>query len=58
MHHIFQRQGIPPDEFYAKPYKVRAFMLASMMVQLEAEEEQVREMERRAGHGRGGNLSR
>ena len=52
MHHIFQRQGIPPDEFYAKPYKVRAFMLASMMVQLEAEEEQVREIERRAGRGR------
>jgi len=38
LHHIFQRLGIPPDEFYAKPYKVRAFMLASMMVQLEAEE--------------------
>ena len=52
LHHIFQRQGIPPDEFYAKPHKVRAFMLASMMAQLEAEEEQIREMERRAGHGR------
>ena len=52
MHHIFQRQGIPPDEFYAKPYKVRAFMLASMMVQLEAEEGQIKEIERRAGHGR------
>jgi len=52
LHHIFQRQGIPPDEFYAKPHKVRDFMLASTIVQLEAEEEQVREMERRAGHGR------
>ncbi len=52
LHHIFQRQGIPPDEFYAKPYKVRAFMLASMMVQLEVEEEQVREIERRASRGR------
>ena len=51
MHHIFQRQGIPPDEFYRKPYKVRAFMLGSMMVQLEAEEEQVREIERRAQSG-------
>lgn len=52
LHHIFQRQGIPPDEFYQKPYKVRAFMLASMMVQLEAEEEHVREIERRADRGR------
>jgi len=52
LHHIFQRQGIPPDEFYTKPHKVRAFMLASMMVQLEAEEEQVRGIERRADHGR------
>jgi len=32
-------------------------MLASMMVQLETEEEQVKEIERRAGHGRRGNLS-
>ena len=48
LHHIFQRQGIPPDEFYAKPHKVRAFMLASMMVQLEDETEQLREIERRA----------
>ena len=52
MHHIFQRQGIPPDEFYAKPRKVRAFMLASMMVQLEAEDEPLKEMERGAYHGR------
>ena len=55
MHHIFQRQGIPPDEFYAKPYKVRAFMLVSMRVQLEAEleaeDEQIKEIERRAGRG-------
>ena len=57
LHHIFQRQGIPPDEFYQKPYKVRAFMLASMMVQLEAEEEQVKEIERRTSRGRWGNLS-
>jgi hypothetical protein len=34
LHHIFQRLGITPDEFYAKSYKVRAFMLASMRVQL------------------------
>ena len=56
MHHIFQRQGIPPDEFYAKPYKVRDFMLASTIVQLEteleAEDEQIKEIERRTGHGR------
>lgn len=40
-----------PDEFYIKPYKVRAFMLASMQVQLETEEEQIRELERRAQGG-------
>lgn len=51
MHHMFQRLGIAPDEFYAKPYKVRAFMLASMMVQLETEEEGRRELERRARGG-------
>ncbi len=37
MHHIFQRIGLPPDEFMAKSPGVRAFMLASMRVQLEAE---------------------
>lgn len=52
LHHLFQRLGITPDEFYAKPYKVRAFMLASMMVQLEAEEEERKEIERRARDGR------
>jgi len=48
LHHIFQRQGIPPDEFYTKDYKTRTFMLVSMMVQLEDETEQLREIERRA----------
>lgn len=51
---MFQRLGLTPDEFYAKPYKVRAFLLASMQVQLEVEEEQRKELERKAG-GRGGN---
>jgi len=37
LHHIFQRLGIPPDEVMKKPRGVRAFMLASMLVQLEAE---------------------
>jgi uncharacterized protein YbaP (TraB family) len=37
LHHIFQRMGIPPDEVMAKPPGVRAFMLASMRVQLEEE---------------------
>lgn len=37
LHHIFQRMGIPPDEVWAKPPGVRAFMLASMRVQLEEE---------------------
>ena len=37
LHHIFQRMGIPPDEVMAKPPGVRAFMLASMRVHLEEE---------------------
>lgn len=43
MHHIFQRLGIPPDEVLAKPRGVRAFMFASMLVQLEAEKKAVQE---------------
>lgn len=35
MHQIFQRLGITPDEVYAKPAGVRAFMFASMRVRLE-----------------------
>ncbi len=52
LHHIFQRHSISPDEFYVKPYKVRAFIMASMMTQLEAEEKERAELERRADHGR------
>jgi len=37
LHHIFQRLGIPPDEVMKKTRGVRAFMFASMLVQLEAE---------------------
>ena len=37
MHYIFQRAGIPPDEFMQKPRYVRLFMLKSMEVQIEAE---------------------
>lgn len=36
MHHIFQRTGITPDEFYKKPHGVQAFMLASMRIYLES----------------------
>ncbi len=36
LHHIFQTTGIPPDEFYAKPKWVQAFMLASMRITLES----------------------
>ena len=52
LHQMFQRLGITPDEFYAKPYKVRAFILASIQIQLEAEEEQRKELERRARGGK------
>jgi len=38
LHHIFQKTGITPDEFYEKPPGVRAFLLASMMVALESRE--------------------
>lgn len=34
LHHIFQRMGIAPDEFYKKPPGIQAFMLASMRVYL------------------------
>nr|DAU99396.1 MAG TPA: Protein of unknown function (DUF3263) [Caudoviricetes sp.] len=36
MHHIFQRTGITPDEFYQKPRGVQAFMLASTRIYLES----------------------
>lgn len=42
MHQVFQRTGLPPDEFMRKPRGVRAFMLASMIVQIEAEAERAR----------------
>lgn len=35
LHHIFQKTGITPDEFYEKPKGVQAFMLASMRIALE-----------------------
>ena len=37
-HHIFQRTGITPDEFYEKPKGVQAFMLKSMQLYLEKPE--------------------
>lgn len=38
LHIIFQRHHIPPDEFFAKPKGVQAFMLESMKIQLRAEQ--------------------
>jgi hypothetical protein len=38
LHHIFQKTGITPDEFYEKPKGVQAFMLASMRIALEPQE--------------------
>ena len=43
MHQMFQRLGITPDDFYKKPFKIRQFMEASMIVQLEAEAERGKE---------------
>lgn len=38
LHHIWQRQGLAPDDVYKKPPNIRAFIFASTMVQIEAEE--------------------
>lgn len=35
LHHIFQKTGIAPDEFYQKSLGVQKFMLASMQIALE-----------------------
>jgi len=43
--------GIPPDEVMAKAPGVRAFMFASMRVQLEEEAEDMKEIERMQGGG-------
>jgi len=37
LHHIFQRTGLTPDDVMSKPPGVRAFLFASMRVQLESE---------------------
>lgn len=44
IHQIFQRTGLTPDEFWAKPEGTRKFMLASMALQLEMEAEQAKEV--------------
>lgn len=38
LHHIFQRTGITPDEFYQKPRKIQIFMLKSMELYLQKPE--------------------
>lgn len=38
LHHIFQRQGILPDQVMELPSGVRAFLFASMIIRLEGEE--------------------
>lgn len=40
MHHIFQRTGITPDEFYNKPKGVQAFMLASTRIYIESSQKE------------------
>ena len=37
LHLIFQRHHIPPDEVYAKPFRHRMFMYASMLLEIEPE---------------------
>ena len=36
LHHIFLKTGMTPDEFFKKPIGVRAFLMASMRIALEA----------------------
>jgi len=38
VHHIFQKTGVTPGEFYEKPKWEQAFMLASMKIYLKPEE--------------------
>lgn len=38
LHHIFQKTGITPDEFYQKPMWVQEFMLQSMRTALKPPE--------------------
>lgn len=37
LHNIYQKTGMTPDEFYAKPKGVQAFIMASMRVAAEKE---------------------
>ncbi len=39
LHHIFQKTGITPDEFYQKPAWVQSFMLQSMRIALKPPEQ-------------------
>lgn len=39
MAQLFLLTGKTPDEFYAKPYKVRQFMLGTLLAELEEREE-------------------
>lgn len=34
LHHIYQKTGMTPDEFYEKPPGIRAFMVESIKVAL------------------------
>ena len=38
LHNIYQKHGMTPDEFYAKPKGVQAFIIASMRIAMEQEE--------------------
>ena len=49
MHWIFQRQGIPPDEIYAKPPGARAFMYASALIVMEDEAKAARKAKAKKG---------
>lgn len=39
MHYILQRLRIPPDVFFSKPKAIQAFIRASMIAEIEAENE-------------------
>jgi len=45
VHQIFQRTGLPPDEFWAKPRGSQLFMLASTQIVLEEERQRDKSIE-------------
>jgi hypothetical protein len=52
LHAIFQRHHIPPDEVYAKDWRFRKFMYASMELMFEQEDAERKRIESKSKGGR------